>query len=402
MKMTILTVGTRGDVQPYLALAVALQARGHQVRLATSDNFASWVQEWGVEFFGLRANFQTLIESEEGRRALSNPLSSGRFIRQTVAPMFTEMLEDTWAAAQGAEALIYHPKVFSGASLAERLGLPAVLAATVPVVTPTGAFALPGLFNRSLGAWLNRATYGLTALSLAPFNGVLAHWRQKIGLPASATRGGLRDAGTRKLPVIYAYSPLVVPPPRDWDTGNAVLGYWNLPPKSFTPAPDLERFLAEGPPPVYVGFGSMAGLDPAKTTHTVLEALNLAGLRGVLATGWGGLRAEGIPESVYALESVPHEWLFPRMSAVAHHGGAGTTAAGLMAGRPTVVCPFSADQPFWGRVVHRLGVGTTPVLQKTLRSDQLAASLRQATQDTVMRQRAESLGAALANGGRGR
>ncbi|MFB9991072.1 glycosyltransferase [Deinococcus oregonensis] len=138
-----------------------------------------------------------------------------------------------------------------------------------------------------------------------------------------------------------------------------------------------------------------AGLDPGKTTHTVLEALKLAGLRGVLATGWGGLRAEETPESVYVLESVPHEWLFPRMSAVTHHGGAGTTAAGLTAGTPTVICPFSADQPFWGRVVHQLGVGTTPVPQKTLRADQLAAALRQATQDAAMRQRAQALGRRL-------
>lgn len=395
MTISILTVGTRGDIQPYLALAVGLKAQGHQVRLATGSNFEGWVREWGIEFFGLRANFQTLIESEDGKKALSNPLGSGRFVRETVGPMFAEMLEDSWQAVQGSQAIVYHPKVFSGPHIAERLGLSAAIAATVPVITPTGDFAMPGLFNRSLGTGLNRATFGLSALSLALFNGVLHNWRQSIGLSAKPTKNGLRYAGTRQLPVLYNYSPLVVPAPSDWDADNHVLGYWNLPPKPYRPDAKLEQFLAAGPPPVYVGFGSMAGLKPEATTQIVIAALQQAGLRGVLATGWGGMKTTQVPENVLLLESVPHEWLFPRVSAVVHHGGAGTTGTGLTAGKPTLICPFSADQPFWGKRVHDLGVGVAPIPQKNLNVEKLTSALRQITQDLSMRQKAEALGQQL-------
>lgn len=391
MRVTILTVGTRGDVQPYLALAVALRSRGHRVRLATSDNFASWIREWDIEFFPLRANFQTLIESPEGRQALSRPLSSRAFIRHTVTPLFTDLLDDTWAAVQDTDALIYHPKVLSGASLAERLNLPAALAATVPVITPTGNFALPGLFNRDLGPQLNRATYALTAAAAAPFQGVLRSWRARIGLSPRAPWGAGRVAGTRRLPVLYAYSPHVVPPPADWDADNHVLGYWTLPARPFTPDPQLARFLAAGAPPVYVGFGSVAGQDPARTTQTVLEAVQLAGVRAVVATGWGGLTAGTPPAGVHVVSALPHDWAFPRLAAVAHHGGAGTTAAGLSAGVPTVICPFGADQPFWGQVIHQLGAGPRPIPQKRLTAPALAAALRQAVHDPGMRGRAQAL-----------
>lgn len=305
-------------------------------------------------------------------------------------------MDDTWAAVQDTDALIYHPKVLSGASLSERLNLPAALAATVPVVTSTGYFPLPGLFNRNLGAQLNRATCALTAAASSPFRAVLGQWRARIGLSPRALWGGGRLAGTRRLPVLHTYSPQVVPPPPDWDSDHHVLGYWNLPARPYTPGVALARFLEDGPPPVYGGFGSMARQDPARTTRTVLEATQFAGVRAVVATGWGGLADGNTPEGVHVVASVPHDWAFPRMAAVAHHGGAGTTAAGLTAGVPSVICPFGADQPFWVHVVHQLGAGTRPLPQKTLTAPALATALQQAIHDPDMRLQAQTLGRQLA------
>jgi sterol 3beta-glucosyltransferase len=153
----------------------------------------------------------------------------------------------------------------------------------------------------------------------------------------------------------------------------------------------LERFLAAGEPPVYVGFGSMAGRNPERTTRIVIAALQQAGLRGVLATGWGGLATNEVPATLHLLDQAPHDWLFPRMAAVAHHGGAGTTAAGLRAGCPTIICPFFGDQPFWGRRVHELGAGSRPVPQKQLTSDKLAAALRDAVGNASIRRQALAL-----------
>ena len=159
--------------------------------------------------------------------------------------------------------------------------------------------------------------------------------------------------------------------------------------------PALEAFLQAGPPPVYVGFGSMAGRDPARLARTVVEALQAAGQRGLLAPGWGGLAPGALPPTVHVVGEMPHAALFPRVKAVVHHGGAGTTHAGLRAGRPTLICPFFADQPFWGRLVHARGLGPAPIPQRRLDAPRLAAALHTLVSDAAMATRAAALGEAM-------
>ena len=161
------------------------------------------------------------------------------------------------------------------------------------------------------------------------------------------------------------------------------------------PPPALAAFLAQGEPPVYVGFGSMGGHNPAQVAELVVAALAQAQRRGVLLTGWGGMAAQAVPDSIFVLDAAPHSWLFPRMAAVVHHGGAGTTAEGLRAGVPTVIVPFIVDQPFWGKRVEQLGVGPSAIPHKRLTVDQLAHAIHRATTDTGMQQRAAALGRAL-------
>jgi UDP:flavonoid glycosyltransferase YjiC (YdhE family) len=195
--------------------------------------------------------------------------------------------------------------------------------------------------------------------------------------------------------VLYGISPTVVPPPSDWDARRRFVGYWTLPPADdWRPAPELEAFLARGPAPVCVGFGSMTSDDPRALTELVLEAVRRAGARAVLLSGWGALR-DVQREDVFVAESVPHEWLFPRMSAVVHHGGAGTTAAGFRSGVPAIVVPFTMDQPFWASRVAALGAGPTPIPRKRLTVQALADALRVATNDRAMRERAATLGALI-------
>ena len=175
------------------------------------------------------------------------------------------------------------------------------------------------------------------------------------------------------MPVLYAYSPTLLPPP-DWPSRFHVTGAWFLdPPPDWQPPPDLVAFLEGGPPPVYVGFGSMTSADPDATLALVLDALSRAGQRGVLLHGWAGLgTGRELPDTVFALDDVPHSWLFPRMAALVHHGGAGTTVAGLRAGIPSVVTPLTADQPSWGRIVHRLGAGPRPIPFRRLTATRLS------------------------------
>jgi sterol 3beta-glucosyltransferase len=195
------------------------------------------------------------------------------------------------------------------------------------------------------------------------------------------------------LPLLYCYSPSIVPAASDWNNCNHVTGCWFLDREAeWQPPCELVDFLQAGPAPVYVGFGSMHSSNPQEVTEMVLQALARAKQRGILQTGRGGLSNADLPDDVFAVNSIPHDWLFPQMAAVVHHGGSGTTAAGLRAGMPTVIIPFFADQPFWGARVFELGAGPAPIPKKRLTLERLADAIRAATCDEVIRGRASALG----------
>jgi sterol 3beta-glucosyltransferase len=235
-------------------------------------------------------------------------------------------------------------------------------------------------------------------------------FRRRHGLPPDTGVAFYRTL--RRGPLLGAYSPRVIPPPPDWPENAHVTGYWfsdaqqvwtpsaraDRTPSAqadWTPPAELESFLAAGEPPVYVGFGSMSGRSPERFTEITLQALAESGRRGLLLTGWGGLQERPVPESVFVLDSAPHNWLFPRMAAVVHHGGAGTTAEGLRAGVPMVILPFIVDQLFWGKRVQALGVGPPPIPIKKLTAGRLARAIREAVTNPVISQRAAALGKAI-------
>jgi sterol 3beta-glucosyltransferase len=198
-------------------------------------------------------------------------------------------------------------------------------------------------------------------------------------------------------PVLYGLSSSVVPRPADWGSELAMTGYWFLDgAQKWTPPRALEQFLAVGPKPICVGFGSMPSADPEQATRLFARALALAGQRGVLLTGWGGLASAQLPEHVFALESAPHDWLFPRAAAVVHHGGAGTTAAALRAGVPALVVPFIADQRFWAGRVSALGAGIGPIQRRQLEPEPLGDALRALVENPAFRDGAARVAAALA------
>ena len=411
METFLLTLGTRGDVQPFVALGKRLARDGHAVTLCTTANFAPFVERHGLRCAPLDPALVEFTTGDAGRRAIERfgggPLGKARWIVEAARrfkPIFRRLLVEQWAAAQGAELIVYHPNAVGGYHLAEALGVPGVMADPMPTWVPTGEFPsfvfptlpLPG---RELVAAYNRLTYRLLPrLTRAMYGSVVTTWRRDtLRLPArSLAAGELVRADGAPVPVLLGFSPHVVPRPADWPETVAVTGYWFLDEgEGWEPPPDLAAFLASGRPPVFVGFGSMAGRDPARLAGTVLDALARTGERGVIVRGWGGLAVPDPPPGVFVAESVPYDWLLPRVTAVVHHGGAGSTAAGLRAGTPTVICPFVADQPFWGARVASLGVGPHPIPQRRLTAGALAAAIRTAVSDGEMRARAGRLGALL-------
>jgi sterol 3beta-glucosyltransferase len=400
MKLTVFAAGSRGDVQPCVALSQALQAVGYTVQLAAPADFAEFIQAHAVHGVPLRGDVHKAMASDTGRRFMqtgrTNPISSIRAMRTLLAPVVGEMVQDLYKACNDSDALIC-VGVFAalGRTIAQALDRPLLLIEPTPLL-PTRAFPAAGWpVQADLGGLHNRLS-GVAMLNIiwqwyAPF---VNDFRRRLGLPAHSAGCFIRDL--RTTPLLGAYSPHVIPLPLDWPVTAHVAGYfWLDAPEAWQPPMALQLFLDTGPPPVYVGFGSMTGQDAEKMGALVLDALAQSRQRGVLATGWGGLRTGQLPEDVFVVDAAPHAWLFPRMAAVVHHGGAGTTAAALHAGVPSVIVPFIVDQPFWGARVRALGVGPDPIPVKRLTAERLAAAITRAVTDAGMRQNAQQLGAAV-------
>lgn len=393
MRLAVLSLDTRGGIQPYLALALGLKRAGHEVRMVAPGSFAGTIQQWGLPVSPLTGNMEEALRLA-GAATERGALASMRYAKRETTRRISEWTREVLAACQGVELITGGVGgMVAGQSVAEKLGVPFLQAHLQPVGAPTSAF--PGVLLPGVPAWLGgfgrRLSHSLSEFGLwAPFRGAMAQARQEVlGLPE-------REAPVGKdLPVLYGFSPLVIPPPPDWGPLRHITGYWNLPAgPGWTPPPALEAFLAAGPPPVCLGFGSMASEDPQALSTLVLEAVRQAGVRAVLLSGWGGL-AQVTRDDVFVTAEAPHDWLFPRMAAVVHHGGAGTTGAALRAGVPAIVVPFTMDQPFWGSRVAALGVGPTPIPRKKLSVERLSAALRSTVADQSMRARAAALGEKL-------
>ncbi len=401
MKIAILALGTQGDVQPYIALGSGLKRAGHAVRLISHTNFGPSVHAHGLEFWPVQGDVQAFMATPEMRALLEkgNFLAISAHTAKQSQLAAVEWTREGLIACQGVDLLITGVGgLFVGLALAEKLNL-ALLQAYVFPFTPTSEF--PGvMFPQSLsrfGGTVNRLSHSfLRQMMWQGFRQADALARtQVLELPTAPFLGPYKAARLNQNPVLYGFSPSVIAPPVDWPR-TEVTGYWFLEPTpDWTPPPALSAFLEAGPPPVYVGFGSMGNRNPQQTAALVLEALQKSGQRAVMLSGWSGMSGENLPDTVHLVNDVPHAWLFPRMAAVVHHGGAGTTAAGLRAGIPNIVIPFFGDQGFWGQRVLDLGVGPAPTVRKQLSAERLARALEQAVSDPIMQQKASALGAKI-------
>ncbi len=406
MHILIITVGTRGDVQPYVALGRGLRAAGHTVTLCTCSRFREFILDHGLAYGYMTDELLQLFDNPGVRAALENALGPVGLLKiitrllKKSKPIHRQMLIDSWDAARTSDPdlVLFHPKGMAGIHIAEKLGIPAVMATLQPMLIPSAEVPNMGFPEWKLGGWYNRLTHKMVHLAFCTLFKTFDTFRRDIlgigRFPRAS--GALRLANGRPYPILHGFSPLVIPTPGDWPAQAHVTGYWFLDHAGpWEPPADLKAFLHQGPPPVYVGFGSMAGRRPQRLTRIVIAALQQARLRGVLATGWGGLDADRLPDTIFKIETAPHDKLFPHMAAVVHHGGAGTTGAGLRAGKPTVICPFLADQPYWGRRVLALGTGPPPLAQKKLTVAKLAQALRTAVDNRSMRRKAAALGEGL-------
>lgn len=397
MRIVVGTVGTRGDVQPCLAIARGLRRAGFDAVLATHDDFEPMARRHGVPFRPVFGSFRALVESDLGREWLESSDSPSRYLKAFEAlfgPLFRGWVDEAVRVSEDADAVVFYVMATGFHVAAARRGIPAVGVAFFPWV-PSGDLENP-MVPRLLTLLPSMRRWSWTLphrMMWKPFLPDHQAHRAELGLPRITQKSAPEHMFDQGLPHLHLFSDHVVPRPTDWKPWASVTGYCFLDEsESFEPPADLTRFLESGPPPVYIGFGSMTGRDPQELARIAVEGARAAGQRVIVSTGWGGIGAIERADDVHVLSDAPHDWLFPRVAAVVHHGGAGTLAAGLRAGRPTVVCSFFGDQPFWGLRVQRLGVGPKPIARRQLTASALAERIRSAVTDEGIRARAAAIG----------
>jgi len=395
VNISIVASGTRGDVQPYVALGKGLKVAGHHIRVLTSESFGGLVNGAGLEFCSTGESIEDIIQTDEWRKVTE----SGNFLK-ILAKMQNEMKQRSGEMAEklvemlkGSDLIVAGTGILGAFPFAEKNNIPIVQAYVFPY-TPTAEFPSPLVPKLPVGGVVNKLSFHVMRQMLWQSSKMSDRKvREMIGTGGGSFWGPYRVLARSAMPVLYGYSPSVLPRPKDWPQNHQVTGFWFLDAADdWTVPTDLVDFLNAGDPPIYIGFGSMGSRNPEEVAKITLEALERSGQRGILASGWGGLKATDVPKTVHLISSIPHSWLFPRMAAVVHHGGVGTTAAGLRAGLPSIIVPFMGDQPFWGQQVAALGVGPQPIARKKVTGRQLGDAIAEAMTNKAMRQKASELG----------
>ncbi len=396
-RIAITTIGTHGDVQPFVALARAMQNRGISVVIGSTSDFADFVTSSGIEFFDLGGDVQAFISQAKFDNVMTKGalLQAPALLRAGQAVLKTAA-KRAWQMSEGADAIVFQVNTTFCIDIAQARQIPAFLTVFQPM-QPTTEFPYfayegpridpymyrisrqPFAKSPSIDPLINKLSYMVQGAAQLYWDMPRDRLRRAMGLKSRRKGNVLRNYNGKPLNTLHAYSPTLSPAPGDWPETNVVTGFWRFVDDSgWKPSPELEAFLAAGEKPVYVGFGSMSW-GAQRNSEVVRKALELWGGRAIVGKGWGGLRADALPPNVFMVERAPHTELFKHVRAVVHHGGAGTTHTGLYLGLPTFIVPQFYDQPYWGKLVYELGCGPAPVRIKKLTPQILATALEDLT-----------------------
>lgn len=400
-QIALLTYGTRGDIEPAIALGLELRRCGFGVRLAVPQAFAQLVSDAGLEARPIRAGMDQMLASRRLWKYYKFGMPSRwLYIHDIQKSIGARALEDVWSACQGADAIVFHPMLPFATDVAETLGVPCIMAAFQPL-TPTRTFPLFSVTAGGFGSALNLLSYRMAVVPYVYFAPRLnAARRRLLGLKSRGLFTDPLAVKGERPPAVYGISTAVVCQPKDWGSEALISGYWqDQHEPDFVPPAGLESFLAAQSKPVYVGFGSNPLRAPDELLRMLSSALTAADLRAVVCMSGAQLKsltAVHDPARIFLSGPLPHPWLFLRVAAAVHHGGAGTVAASLRAGLPTLVCPLLIDQLWWGDRVHSLGAGPRPIRLDRLSASNLAAALRDLTSNPAYAAKAAEIAAVIA------
>lgn len=405
MHVTIVPIGSRGDVQPGLALALGLRKAGCEVRIATHELFAQEIGSYGIDFHDVGGNPLKILNDFMPELTSPNPLRALPALMAVFGELIKQSMAGVVRACQDTDLIISSmPALLATAEVAACRKVPLVTASLHPVTSTHHASNLlfpeipwlPG----PLRALYNRITHRMGHRSMweAGRKAVNAYRHDALGLPPR-TMAPLAEVHARQLPLLYNFSQALVPIPPDWGAYNHVTGFWFLPEEasaSYVPPPALAAFLESGPPPIFIGFSSTA-LGAAEALDLAVEAVRRTGQRAVLATGWAGYRRQDLPPQICVVDSVPHAWIFPRVRAAILHGGIGSIAAALRAGIPMAIVTFSVEQLFWARRVEQSGASLPGIPRRSLSAGKLERAIRMLLSQPQLRERSQAISQRIAS-----
>lgn len=382
MKIAIFTLGSRGDVQPYVAIAKQALKYNHEVVICTGESFKSFIEENNIEFAKAELDLMALLQTDEGQEVFNNGtkhfIKAMKYAKDKVNPAYRKTMEDFYNCAKDADIILYHPKALSAVDIAQKLDIPCINVSPIPFIYPIEE--IPNLIissNKNFGKKLNKLTYNINKYAEMSNIKEINDFREKVlNLPKRKSGIYTYDINKRPIPIVYPVSKYLFEDVKSWDDKVYLPGFVFLENKEEKLDKEIEEFLKKGSKPIVVSFSSMILKNPNKFKRILIEALNKSDNRAIILTGVSGMSFEN-EENILAIKSAPHDLLFPLSKGIMHHGGIGTTAIALKSGKPQLIMPFSVDQPFWANRLYNLGYAIKPLSEKNLTSDDLINSFKE-------------------------
>lgn len=381
MKVTFLTLGSRGDVQPYLALAKELIKNGHEALVCTGGSFKNFIQDNGVEFYEATADLMSILESEEGRKVFNggsfNIFKMLSYAKKVITPAYRKSMHDFLEASKGADMIVYHPKALGAADIGECLRIPCISMPPVPILFPVTEF--PNFViasKRNLGPFLNKLTYKATALGESSYMRDINEFRENtLKLPKRKAGELIFKVNGKNIPIIYPISPYIFKEVESWKDRVFVSGFFFMDIGEAKLEDKLEDFIMRGRKPIVVSFSSMPLKNPEAFKEKLVAALKETENKALILTGTSGMSFEN-DKNIFAAEKAPHRLIFKQAKGIVHHGGVGTMSEALLSGAPQFIMPFTTDQPFWANLLYSKGYTMKPLKEKNLETADLVKAFK--------------------------
>lgn len=382
MKIIFLTLGSRGDVQPYVALAKELIKNGHEALVCTGASFKKFIEENGVGFHEATADLMAILDSEVGKKAFNGGnydiIKMLKFSKEVITPAYRKSMDDFLDASKGSDLIIYHPKALGAVDIAEYLNIPCISMPPVPIVYPITEFPNFAISpDKNLGSFLNKLTYKATLLGESSYIKHINDFRSKsLNLPNRKTGEFMFKVNGEDIPIIYPISPFLFKEVESWKDKVFLPGFFFLDIGEDKLDEELESFIESGKKPIVVSFSSMPLKNPTRFKEKLVKALKETDNRAVILTGTSGMTFEN-EDNIFAVQKAPHRLIFKKAKGIVHHGGVGTMSEALLSGVPQLIIPFTVDQPFWAHRLYTKGYAISPLREKNLLTSDLVNALKE-------------------------